>query len=409
MKAFEHYFRKHSPVFPEFSGNLSIIVIIPVYDEPDIGWTLCSLLQTSRQNIQVGVILVVNHAVDCAEKVKETNRKTLEMLKVFAAQHREAGFEFYIIEALDLPPRESGVGVARKMGMDVAAWYFFQQRRPEGIIVSLDADARVQDNYFTELYTCFACSDYAGVSVYYEHPLGQVEGPQREAMIKYELYLRYYCWGLKWIGHPYAFSCIGSAFAVRARDYAAQGGMNKRQAGEDFYFLQKLIATRRYARLSTTTVYPSPRLSNRTPFGTGQAVGQITAEGGAFFTYHIEAFRVLRDFFAGVDDFYQRKTDEVKKKVEQQPVYLQRFLSSWNFVEVVEEVNANTASLPLFCKRFFDNFNAFRVLKFLNSVHPEIFPRQEIFAAVSMLFSELGWELPETPEEALLYMRKLRF
>ena len=67
----------------------------------------------------------------------------------------------------------------------------------------------------------------------------------REAIMKYELYLRYYRLALEYTGHPHAYHCIGSAFAVRTLDYVAQGGMNKRQAGEDFYFLQKLIATGR--------------------------------------------------------------------------------------------------------------------------------------------------------------------
>ena len=121
-----------------------------------------------------------------------------------------------------------------------------------------------------------------------------------EAMVKYELYLRYYQEALAYIGHPHAFHCIGSAFAVRASDYVAQGGMNKRQAGEDFYFLQKLISTGRYACLNATRVYPSARFSTRTPFGTGQAVRQIVEDGGYFPVYHWGAFRDLKYFFQGI-------------------------------------------------------------------------------------------------------------
>lgn len=52
--------------------------------------------------------------------------------------------------------------------------------------------------------------------------------------LPYELYLRYYQQALEYCGHPYAYTCIGSAFAVRAADYVLQGGMNKRQAGKIF-------------------------------------------------------------------------------------------------------------------------------------------------------------------------------
>ena len=102
----------------------------------------------------------------------------------------------------------------------------------------------------------------AGVSIAYAHRLEEADMTvqAREAIMKYELYLRYYRLALEYTGHPHAYHCIGSAFAVRTLDYVAQGGMNKRQAGEDFYFLQKLIATGRYATLQSTQVYPSPPL-----------------------------------------------------------------------------------------------------------------------------------------------------
>ena len=86
----------------------------------------------------------------------------------------------------------------------------------------------------------------AGVSIAYAHRLEEADMTvqAREAIMKYELYLRYYRLALEYTGHPHAYHCIGSAFAVRTLDYVAQGGMNKRQAGEDFYFLQKLISAK---------------------------------------------------------------------------------------------------------------------------------------------------------------------
>ncbi len=34
---------------------------------------------------------------------------------------------------------------------------------------------------------------------------------------------------------------VGSALAVKALQYVKAGGMNRKQAGEDFYFVQKLV------------------------------------------------------------------------------------------------------------------------------------------------------------------------
>ena len=100
-----------------------------------------------------------------------------------------------------------------------------------------------------------------------------------DGIAAYELHLRYHVRVQKWIGFPYAFQTIGSAMAVRAWAYVKQGGMNRRHAGEDFYFLQKISWLGPISELSTVTVFPSPRLSGRVPFGTGKAVGDYIESG----------------------------------------------------------------------------------------------------------------------------------
>ena len=72
----------------------------------------------------------------------------------------------------------------------------------------------------------------------------------------YELHLRYYTHGLRFSNLPYSFQTVGSAMAVRCSAYQKQGGMNKRKAGEDFYFIQKIIALGGYSELNSTTVFP---------------------------------------------------------------------------------------------------------------------------------------------------------
>jgi hypothetical protein len=52
--------------------------------------------------------------------------------------------------------------------------------------------------------------------------------------------------------------------------------MNRRMAGEDFYFIQKLLPAGGFFNLNQTTVYPSPRSSARVPFGTGVTIQRLT-------------------------------------------------------------------------------------------------------------------------------------
>lgn len=406
MKVFERYFNRNVPSFyPEFSGNLSLIVILPVFDEPELFRTLDSLAACLRTGITVGVILVVNHPDNCEEEIKKRNEATYNKLQEYKLKSDNPGIQFCVARAFDLPASDSGVGVVRKMAMDAAAWYFYQNGRTDGIIASLDADTLVESNYFEELYRCFAQTNVAGVAIYYAHVLEIPDRVLRDAIVKYETYLRYYCRALHFSGHPYAYSCIGSAFACRVLDYVAQGGMNKRQAGEDFYFLQKLIATGRFANLNTTAVYPSARVSSRTPFGTGQSVAKIIADDGIFLTYNWNAFRELKSFFEGIPLLYKEEGAMVYKYMNRQSAALCEFLKNSEFPQKIREINANVASLPLFRKRFFDYFNAFRVLKYLNFVHAGYFERQCIEEAVYALFNEFSQKCPPTLYEVLLILR----
>lgn len=406
MKIFEHYFSRNPlPFYPAFSGELSLVVIIPVLDEPELFKTLDSLRACRLTKGKVGVIVVVNHAENCDAEIKKRNEAAFQLLQDYISTVYTHGLEFYAVPAFDLPASESGVGVARKMAMDAAAWYFYNRKLPKGIIASLDADTLVEENYFDELMGYFENSDAAGVAIHYAHRWGEADYKLQEAIMKYEIYLRYYCRALRYTGHPYAYQCIGSAFACCAADYVAQGGMSKKQAGEDFYFLQKLIATGRFADLTATTVWPSSRISSRTPFGTGQSVRKIMEDGGTLLTYNPAAFRVLKSFFDGMPLLFRAEDETAGNYMQQQPECLCRFLEKAAFPQKIREINDNVASLPFFRKRFYDYFNAFRVLKYLNFVHDGYFEKVPVESAVAGLLEAGGYTCPDTLGEILSFLR----
>lgn len=406
MKVFERYFNRNwLPFSPAFSGELSLIVIIPALDEPELFNTLDSLRACRLTKGNVGVIVVLNHAENCHAEVKKRNEAAFQALQNYISATRTPGLEFCAASAFDLPVSESGVGVVRKMAMDAAAWYFYSRRRPDGVIASLDADTLVEANYFEELIGYFEASDAAGVAIHYAHRWDAADRKLQEAIIKYEMYLRYYCRALRYTGHPYGYQCIGSAFACRAADYVAQGGMNKKQAGEDFYFLQKLIATGRFADLTATTVWPSSRISSRTPFGTGQSVRKIMEDGGTLLTYNPAAFRILRTFFEGIPLLFRAEEQTVTDYMQRQPECLCRFLENVAFPQKIREINGNVASLPFFRKRFYDYFNAFRVLKYLNFVHDGYIEKQPVEIAVTELLEACGRMCPGSSRDILSFLR----
>ncbi len=386
MKRFEHYFsRNRGTISLELPAGLELLAVIPVLDDPDVWKTLQSL--ALNKTGKAGAIVVVNHAAGCPEEVKERNgRLYREML----AEVKGTPF-LQVIRAFDLSDREAGVGTARKIGMDAAALYFWKEKNSEGVIASLDADTLTDGNYTEALLSGFRNNRLAGVTLAYAHRMEPGTSPaMAEAICRYELYLRYYRLALQYAGHPYAYTCLGSAFAVRVSDYVAEGGMNRRQAGEDFYFLQKLIATGRFAHLNATCVYPSARISFRTPFGTGQAVARMLKEEREFTTYSFDAFHYLRSLFNTMNGWYGADRTLVEEWMKKQPEPLRLFLYESDFAALLEEVNANSASPVQFRKRFFDGFNAFRVLKFLNRVHPAYYQKEPVEEVARKLLETYG-------------------
>ncbi|PIY03948.1 MAG: family 2 glycosyl transferase, partial [Bacteroidetes bacterium CG_4_10_14_3_um_filter_31_20] len=185
----------------------------------------------------------------------------------------------------------------------------------------------------------------------------------------------YYISALKYAGHPYAYQTIGSSFAVKADVYCKQGGMNKRKAGEDFYFLQKVIQLGNYAELNTTKVFPSPRASNRVPFGTGATIKKMLENKSSnYLTYNLKAFNDIEQVVIVCKKMFGSKDADVKFVLTEFSEPLQKFLIENNFVKNILEINENSNSQTTFQQRFFKWFNMFKVLKYMNFSHPAYYP-----------------------------------
>ena len=152
-----------------------------------------------------------------------------------------------------------------------------------------------------------------------------------EGIAHYELYLRYYLLGLRYARFPHAYHTVGSSMAVRAWAYAKQGGMNRRQAGEDFYFLNKIIALGGFTELCGTTVVPSARRSHRVPFGTGRAMTEWLAGIDRYQrVFSPELFEELRAVFSAIPDWFDDPREPVAL-LEELPPGIAEYLSQQNF------------------------------------------------------------------------------
>lgn len=350
-------------------GDLGIIVVIPCYNEENVTRTLDSLISCTQPQIGVKTIVVINQSEIIPEEIAAQNLKSESEIEAWKGEN--PGLDVEVIFEKSLPKKHAGVGLARKIGMDEAV-NLFHQIQKDGIIVALDADCGVEPNYLQEIENHFAKNPKTnGCSIRYAHPLQgkEYDSTIYEGIINYELHLRYYNQALRYCGLPYAFHTVGSSMAVKSSAYQKQGGMNKRKAGEDFYFLQKIIELGNFTELNSTCVIPSPRISDRVPFGTGKAIGDwIESQEFVYFTYDLNSFLILKELVCNILNIYNKVSYTIKSKV------LLQFMELINFENKIEEIRQNTTNYLNFEKRFFTFFNAFTVLKYVHFARDNSFP-----------------------------------
>lgn len=393
--------------------DLGLIVVVPCFNEPDLIRSLESLWQCSGTTCATEIIVVINSARNAPEEAVAQNRESLKAFEAWKRSHSRPGRRFFHIRKEDLDDRFAGAGLARKTGMDEAIYRFNQADRAGGILVSFDADATCDTNYLAEIENHYRNHpDTDGATIYFEHPTSGDDFPPGvyQGIIQYELYLRYYKEALRFTGFPFACHTVGSCFTVKALSYVRQGGMNRKQAGEDFYFIQKLAPLGHFHEIRSTRVIPSPRPSDRVPFGTGPVIRKfIENPGNGLPAYNPLAFHHLRNLFEQADRFYRTGDQEIEATVQTLPEPVRLFLETIKFPERINEINRNSASPESFRKRFFRWFNAFVVIKYLNFAHGRFFEKVPVLPASVELLSALGRRLPEgiEPGEMLEIFRRM--
>jgi len=368
-----------------------MIVVIPCYKEPELYRTVQSIFDCERGDFPVEIILLINSYRIDSDEVLAMNRNSYRQMEDFASKNNSPEFFLTPLFVENLPGHQTGAGLPRKLGMEEAVRRF--KGNKEGIIVSLDADCLVATNYLTEIHRNFKEYRLRSATLEFHHPVEHLDAsdPLRIATTNYEIYLRYYRLALEFCGYPYPYFTIGSAFAVTVETYLKAGGMGKQQSGEDFYFLQKVFPLGKTRFIDTTCVYPAARISDRVPFGTGPALQKMIADNQlSKLTYQAEAFRTLKVFFDKLDSFFEKETNEIEKEIENLPEYLHLFLQDDGFLLKMEEINRHTASLSNFRKRFFLYFNAFKILKYLNFVHPAYFNLADVREQYAVLLTNPG-------------------
>ncbi len=368
-KAISRYLRARAVTSPwQIEGpgrnNFTAAIVIPALAEyENLPSTLDSLsLSPCELLAQTLVVIVINNRTDISSASRESNQQTLGWLKSHPCPQLNLAWVDACSPGLELPERE-GVGLARKIGFDLCLERLDGLKNP--LLISLDADTLVDENYLAAIFSHFQLTASGGAVLPFRHQAATDQSQER-AIRSYELYLRSYLFGLQRAGSPYAYHSIGSAFACRADAYVKAGGMNRRQAAEDFYFLQQLAKTSGIAMLDGTVVRPAPRFSERVPFGTGQAVQEQVEQGTApFRLIPATSFRLLKAWLELVADGWEASAAEICRQAEAISPVLGVFLGELNFLQVWNRLQKNHAASEQRLCAFHTWFDALRTRQLL--------------------------------------------
>jgi len=285
-------------------------------------------------------------------------------------------------------PKRQGVGLARKIGCDLALALILREQILSPWIHSTDADAVLPTDYFEQTAGLSDCS-----AAVYRFRHQTPPGPLGTATRRYEQKLEYYVAGLRWAGSPYAFHTIGSCLAVNAEHYALARGFPKRNGGEDFYLLNKLAKMAPIVQCHGEALQLEARASHRVPFGTGPAVEQAMAKPDADITsYDPRVFVHLHELLQqltllhGQCDHPQAwaaTLDPITRSAwcSLQPAPLYRHLAE----QVASDVQAR--------RHIDDWFDAFRTLKVIHYLQARHYPAVPLATALQKAHEQLGFSL----------------
>lgn len=381
----QSYFQKHA-LYPPLvqkipSKDLDLIVVIPSYHEEGLMRAIQSLLACHVNEAKIEIIVVLNQpeSQNAIQSYHELQRKELMGLKATGA------IEILDLPVFSLPNKAAGVGLARKIGMDEAC-YRFESIQKDGIILCFDADCTCHPNYLQEVREAFKkMPKINALSIGFKHRMDELNEFTRDAIIQYELHLRTYIGWQQYFNYSMAFQTLGSCMAVRSKAYQQQGGMNKRKAGEDFYFLHKYSVLGQLAELKPLLVYPSGRISDRVPFGTGKSVNEIVKAKVPLMSYNPNGIKCYCNFYTKLCDSWSSiKEGNSWRSIPSSDV-LTEFLVHAGFEEALSQDLNHSTTKQVFASRIGRFLNPFRLMKFLHAASGSDFPEIPVQVAATKL------------------------
>ncbi len=394
-KAVSKYLSRHAEpeagIADRFEGTFGHALVVPAYGEgQSLFDTLGSVPKGPRG--ETLVIICLNAREDSPPVIHEANTAARERLahgakssRPVPGEHPASELEFAHGRVLVVDrsqaghflPEAQGVGLARKIGNDIALSLFAAGRLSSDWIHNTDADAVLPNDYFDQT-EALPADDSAAAIYFYEHRFSEDPELARAARL-YEISLRYYVLGLAWADSPYAYEAMGSCIAVRPAAYAAVHGFPEKNAAEDFYVLNKLAKVGTVVRLAGSPLMLDGRISERVPFGTGKSLSNLLSKQKAlsgFRLYHPAVFAHLAAWLRALSAVASAggKLDAALSELPREnPFFLTEVLLESlermkAFAAVRQAVERSAGNPETMLRHFHTWFDAFRTLKLVHAL-----------------------------------------
>ena len=388
-------------------------LVIPVYDEDeDRIAKVVSKLDLSRK---VLLILVANAPPGSADSTREL---AIQIRRHHRAKWTGAHLNCLLTftPAIDLLlidrcserleiPRRQGVGLARKIGADIATHLICEGIVTDPWIHTTDADVCLPAGYFDALAN--GPDGRRGAILFPFHHIAPPDLSQ--AALLYELSLHYYVRALQWAGSPYGYHSIGSTLAIHFESYAMVRGFPKRAAGEDFYLLNKLAKVAGISSLPDHVIEIEARESRRTPFGTGVNLSRIKALEAPldqYLFYHPGIFRLLKVWLAELgtvwEDGQPELTNHSTSELDDEQIKsLDDCLTSLKAPHAIARGFQQYRSADTFERFLHEWFDAFKTLKFVHFLRDHTYPSVTLREMLSAPFmSDVAADMTDVAAES---------
>jgi len=341
--------------------QFDFIISIPCYDEYDYLFKTLKSINNQNQKIldNTLVSIVINNSEKEIDEIIYNNWKTYE--KILQSKFN---FKVLTIDAFSkekaICDKDAGVGMARKISVDCALKWTHRN----SIICFVDADTKLNKNYLEIISQSYKNNKWKAATVNFKHAKDE---PKTISYINnYEKFLKDTSKNLKKSNSPYSYIPLGSTMICNVNGYISVGGMNKKKAAEDFYFLQELQKNVNVYKINDTLVYPSSRYLNRSYLGTSTRLkkcldGELDINS---LYYSPKAFTILSKWIETALVSQNKSYFFLLEKCSTIDPDLSGFLVDLNFKKAWKGI-INAPSNNHFIKQFHRWFDAFKTLKLL--------------------------------------------